>query len=91
MDRLSNLKETNKSKTDQRPLIQSVEYAGDYFLYITLTDGSARMVDLKPFLKSSIIYKPFLKISKFKKFKFTPLTIEWPGNILDRHITHLIK
>ncbi len=90
MDRVSGIKKTNKNKADQRVIISGVEYAGDYFLYVTLSDNTARMINLKPLLESATMYKPFLDKKVFQKYTFTPNMIIWPGNILDRHIKHII-
>ncbi|MEO8147101.1 MAG: hypothetical protein ABI723_05650 [Bacteroidia bacterium] len=90
MDRISNFQKTNKGKANQWPLITDVEYAGDYYLYVKLSDESARMINMYPMICSADMYKPFLNKSSFRKFKFTDKTIYWPGNVLDRHIKHIL-
>jgi hypothetical protein len=92
MDRSSNSKETNKSKTDKRnlkPYIQNVIHLHDHVLQICFTDGTSKQINFLPALISSRIFFKYIPLSKFQKFKFNQFRIYWQGNVLDFYVDYL--
>lgn len=72
-------------------MIQQATYIADYKIKIVMENGLVKTIDFLPAIQERSIFKRFLKIDRFKKFKFTPFHIEWPGNIMDFHYTQLLK
>jgi hypothetical protein len=53
-----------------------VDYVKDYELLITFSDGSRKLVDLKPYLTGEI-FGELLDKDKFVQYGLTHTTIEW--------------
>lgn len=72
-------------------MIKDVTYVSDHILKITFTDGQVRVIDFLPLIKKRAIWKRFLKIENFKKFRFDKFAIEWPSNLMDFYYEHLLN
>jgi hypothetical protein len=67
------------------------EYLNDYKLSLTFSDGTNKTIDFQQKLEAHAIYKPYLKMKNFLKFKVDHGALRWPGNVLDFHYTQLLK
>lgn len=53
-----------------------VDYIKDYELFITFSDGSRKIVNLKPYLTGEV-FGELLDMKKFIQYGLTRTTIEW--------------
>lgn len=71
--------------------VVKAEYLNDYKLSLTFSDGTNNIIDFQQKLEAHAIYKPYLKMNNFLKFKVDHGALRWPGNVLDFHYTQLLK
>ncbi|MDR0581610.1 MAG: DUF2442 domain-containing protein [Prevotellaceae bacterium] len=59
--------------------VQSAEYAGNFVLHVSFSDGFTRMVDFKPFLANSFhpSIRQYLNENKFKQFEIVDGNLNW--------------
>lgn len=69
----------------------NAEYIKEYKLLLTFSNNKQKQVDFEPVIRKHAMYKPYLNIDKFKKFKVEWNALRWPGNRLDFHYTQLLK
>ena len=72
-------------------MITVATYIEDYKIELTFTDGTNKIIDFYPLIACKAMYKPYLKVEKFKKFRLDVGSLVWPGNRLDYHYTFLYK
>lgn len=70
-------------------MITHVQHIEEYYLKLTFSDGTVKTIDFYPLLKRRAIYKPYLKMPKFLRFKIDCGSLVWPGNTLDFHHSFL--
>ena len=72
-------------------MITQATYIQDYTIELTFTNGTVKQVDFLPLIQGMAMYKPYLKLDKFKRFKIDCGSLVWPGNRLDYHYKFLYK
>jgi len=71
--------------------ITNAEHVTDYKIKLTFFDGTSKVIDFEEKLNDREIYRPYLKMKKFLKFKIDHNALRWPGNVLDFHYNQLVK
>ena len=62
--------------------VKKAEYINGYKIKILFSDGVAKIVDFKPFLKNAKnLFIPLLDLEYFKKFTVDSTTISWPNEV----------
>lgn len=79
----------NNFEAHKRNMITQATYIEEYFIQLTFTDGTTKVIDFYPLLACKAMYKPYLKLDKFKRFRLELGSLVWPGNTLDYHYTFL--
>ena len=64
------------SSSDTMLRVIDVDYAGNYSLYLTFSDGCKKLVNLKPYLTGEV-FGELLDHDKFIQYGLTRSTIEW--------------
>lgn len=62
--------------------VKQAEYVKDYKIKILFSDGITKIVDFKPFLKSTRkLIIPLIDLEYFKSFFVDEITICWPNDL----------
>lgn len=69
-----------------------VEYICEYKLLINFRNGISKTIDFEPYILKNTIFKKFLKIENFKKFRIDHgVRLYWNGNKMDFHYLYLLN
>lgn len=62
--------------------IKKAKYLNDYKIELIFSDGVAKVVNFKPFLKNAKnLFVPLLDLNYFKSFSVDDTTIRWPNEV----------
>jgi hypothetical protein len=67
-----------ENQNKYQPVVIDAEYCNDFCIKVTFSNGIAKTVDCKKYLKG-IIFEPLHNEEYFKKFFVDGWTISWPN------------